>query len=332
MVSTPSHWQSRGILAILLLPVAALFLVIAMLRRGAWRSGLRNPEKAGVPIIVVGNITAGGTGKTPLTLWLAYFLRERGKHPAIISRGYGADRTDPRPVPVDGNSADYGDEPCLLAQRVSCPVWVGVDRAATAMALSAAHPDVDVIISDDGLQHYRLARDFEIAVIDGVRGLGNGWPLPAGPLREPRSRLASMDAVVVNAPDETKVWPNAITMQLKGNVLRNLYNPLQTAEARRFSGRRVHAVAGIGNPQRFFRYLETLGITCEAHAFPDHHRYSANDLQFGDSDDIVMTEKDAVKCTAFATSSHWALVIDAEIDASFGEMILERLSKADRHG
>lgn len=330
--SAPRHWQTRGPLAVLLLPVAALFAAVAALRRGAWRSGVLRARHAGVPVIVVGNITAGGTGKTPLALWLAQFLRQQGRHPGIVSRGYGAARDDPRAVPVDGIAQDYGDEPCLLARRAGCPVWVGTDRAATALALRAAHPQTDVIISDDGLQHYRLARDFEIAVIDGARGLGNGWMLPAGPLREPASRLATVDAVVVNGDDAGGAFPQGIAMRLEGGTFRNLRDPQQAAEAAHFRGRNVHAVAGIGNPQRFFAHLRRLGVACTPHEFPDHHAYSAQDLQFAGADHIVMTEKDAVKCTPFATERHWALVVNATLDDRLGEMIVARLAKADRHG
>jgi len=331
-MSAPEHWQSRKLKSRLLLPLAVLFAAVAAARRGAWKSGLLRSRHPGLPVIVVGNITAVGTGKTPLVLWLARFLQDRGMHPAIVSRGYGAARTDPRPVPPDGSAADYGDEPCLMARRAACPVWVGADRAAAAIALRGAHPDVDVILSDDGLQHYRLARDFEIAVIDGARGLGNGWPLPAGPLREPPSRLAGVDAVVINGGDAGGDFPQALKMRLQGDRFRNLARPQQVVTAAHFRGVHVHAVAGIGNPQRFFGQLRGLGLECSEHSFPDHHPYRAADLAFGDNAPVVMTEKDAVKCTAFATNHHWALIVDAEVDARLGELVTARLSQAARHG
>lgn len=330
-MATPTHWQHRGAVALLLLPLAAAYAAVTALRRAAWRNGLLTAQPPGVPVIVVGNITAGGTGKTPLTLWLAQFLRQQGRHPGIISRGYGASATHARAVPADGKPQDYGDEPCLLAQRSGCPVWVGSDRVAAARALLAARPETDVLISDDGLQHYRLARDFEIAVIDGARGLGNGWPLPAGPLREPASRLAGVDAVVVNGKDDTRVWPSAFKMQLTGSRFRNLQSG-QTVDAAHFRGRRVHAVAGIGNPQRFFAQLGRIGVSCMPHAFADHHAYTAADLAFAGDDQVVMTEKDAVKCTAFANVRHWALVINAEPDPRLGDMILARLAENSTHG
>lgn len=330
--TSPEYWQTRGPLALLLLPVAVLFAAVSALRRLAYRYKLLRSEQIDVPVIIVGNITAGGTGKTPLVLWLAQFLTAQGKHPGIISRGYGSARSDSRAVSANGNAADYGDEPCLLAQRAAFPVWVGADRAATAQALRAAHPDVDVIISDDGLQHYRLARDVEIAVIDGARGLGNGWPLPAGPLREPASRLTTVDAVVVNGGDATGAFPHSVAMQLQGDRFRNLRDPQQTVTAAHFRGRQVHAIAGIGNPSRFFAQLQRLGLECITHAFPDHHAYTAQDLQFARDDNIVMTEKDAVKCTAFATTRHWALVVNAVPDESLGDTIIARLAQARRHG
>ncbi len=331
--TTPAHhWQTRGPLAVLLLPVAALFTAIAALRRLAYRCKLLRSEQIDVPVIIVGNITAGGTGKTPLVLWLAQYLAVRGKRPGIISRGYGSARSDSRAVIANGIAADYGDEPCLLAQRAGCPVWVGTDRAATARALRAAHPEVDVIISDDGLQHYRLARDIEIAVIDGARGLGNGWPLPAGPLREPASRLTAVDAVVVNGGDSTGSFPYSIGMQLQGDTFRNLHDGQQPVTAAYFQGQQVYAIAGIGNPPRFFAQLQRLGLDCSTRAFPDHHVYTAQDLQFAGDHPVVMTEKDAVKCTAFATTRHWALVVNAVPDESLGATIIARLAQARRHG
>lgn len=326
-MASPSHWQHRGALALLLLPLAGLFAAVSALRRG-----LLHAQHPGVPVIVVGNITAGGTGKTPLTLWLAQFLRSHGRHPGIVSRGYGAARSDPRAVPLDGAPQDYGDEPCLLAQRAGCPVWVGADRVAAVRALCATHPETDVIISDDGLQHYRLARDFEIAVIDGERGLGNGWLLPAGPLREPASRLATVDAVVINGNDARRAWPLALPMQLIGGEFRNLRQPQEIVTAAYFSGRRVYAIAGIGNPRRFFAQLGRLGVSCMPREFPDHHAYTAEDLAFAGNDEIVMTEKDAVKCMPFATARHWAFIINAEPDPRLGDMILARLAETSRHG
>jgi tetraacyldisaccharide 4'-kinase len=331
-MSAPAHWQHRNLTALLLLPAAALFAAVTALRRCAWRSGLLRARHPGVPVIVVGNISAGGTGKTPLVLWLVQWLQAQGRCPGVISRGYGSRRSDPRAVPADGSPSVYGDEPCLLAQRAVCPVWVGTDRAAVAAALRAAHPEVDVLVSDDGLQHYRLARDFEIAVIDGMHGLGNGWPLPAGPLREPAARLASVDAVVLNGNAGQGVFAQALPMRLQGDRFRNLARPQLIVTAAHFEKQRVNAVAGIGNPQRFFDQLRALGVDCRPRPFPDHHPFTASDIDFGDGEPVVMTEKDAVKCAAFASENHWVLIVDAEVDARLGERIAARLAQAARHG
>lgn len=330
-MKTPRYWQTRGLPAILLLPLAALFALISATRRWCWRKGWTKAFHSGVPVIIVGNITAGGTGKTPLVLWIARLLQQQGRHPGIISRGYGAAARHPRPVPANGSAPDFGDEPCLLARRAGCPVWVGVDRAATAAALLRAHPGTDVLISDDGLQHYRLARDMEIAVIDGERGLGNGWLLPAGPLREPASRLDTVDAVVING-NGGFAHPRALPMRMTAGRFHNLLQPELSVQADHFSARPVHAIAGIGNPERFFAQLALMGIRFTPHAFPDHHPYSAADLAFAGEDIIVMTEKDAVKCRTFATARHWMLPIDAAPDSRLGELITARLAKTGRHG
>jgi tetraacyldisaccharide 4'-kinase len=322
------QWQAFTPLAVALYPFSVLFRMIVASRRALYRSALLPIDRLPVPVIVVGNITAGGTGKTPLVLWLASFLTRNGMRPGIVSRGYGASAREPRGVTAASEPARVGDEPLLLAQRSDCPVWVGADRLAAARALLAAHPDRDVIVSDDGLQHYRLVRDVEIAVIDGARGLGNGLLLPAGPLREPVSRLREVDAVVIHgAPRRINVKKNAVGMQLEGREFRNLLNPGHIVGPEYFQRRRTYAVAGIGHPPRFFAHLEALGIAFEARAFPDHHAYTAADLAFANADAVVMTEKDAVKCTSFAREIHWALRVDAVPDPKLGELVLSKLRK-----
>jgi tetraacyldisaccharide 4'-kinase len=277
---------------------------------------------------VVGNISVGGTGKTPLVLWLVEFLAARGIRPGIVSRGYGGDGNEPRAVLRGGDPRRYGDEPVLLAQRADCPVWVGVDRAAAARALLGAHPECAAIVSDDGLQHYRLHRDMEIAVIDGEQGLGNGLMLPAGPLREAASRLKSVDAAVVNGPmHEIYAAPNTFGMRIDGREFRNLLNPAHVVGPEHFQRMRVAAIAGIGNPSRFFAHLRTLGLDFEPHPFPDHHPFTEEELP-RDADAVLMTEKDAVKCVAFASEKHWALRVDAEPDAALGELVLEKLASS----
>ena len=326
MFSYPVAWTRWTWLTLLLWPLSWLFRLVVAIRRGLYNAGLLHSERLPVPVIVVGNISVGGTGKTPLVLWLAAKLRERGYHPGIISRGFGGTNQSPRAVQPGSDATECGDEPVLLARRGHCPVWIGRDRVATAQALLAAHPGCNIIISDDGLQHYRLARDAEIAVIDGARGLGNGLLLPAGPLREPPSRLDEVDAVVVRGP-ATPIAPPRYAMTLDPAGLRNVKDASRRVEAGHFQGLRVHAVAGIGNPKQFFDTLISMGVTHTPHAFADHHAFTASDLAFSDCDAVVMTEKDAVKCEAFAADIHWALQVDAHVDDALVHCVLERLKR-----
>lgn len=322
------HWQSVTPVSTLLYPLSLLYGAVAAACRGATA-----PVKLPVPVVVVGNLTVGGTGKTPLVLWLAEMLREHGRRPGIVSRGYGGSATGPARVEPGSDPLRCGDEPVLLAQRGGCPVWIGADRVAAGHALLAAHPDCDVIVSDDGLQHAALARDVEICVVDGARGFGNGWLLPAGPLREPLARLARVAAVVTTAGGGAQhpslaalpAGPARFAMALDGREFRNLLNPGQLAGAERFHGRRLHAVAGIGNPGRFFLHLQGMGLDFEAHSFPDHHPFTAADIEFAGADAVLMTEKDAVKCRPFADERHWVLPVDAEPDPGLGELVLSRL-------
>jgi tetraacyldisaccharide 4'-kinase len=325
MHSLERHWQRLTPLSAALYPLSILFRSVVALRCAAYSAGLMASRRIRVPVIVVGNITVGGTGKTPLVLWLARFLSERGMTPGIVSRGYGTKLQAPRPVTGKSDPATCGDEPVLLARRSLCPVWVGRDRVATCEALLGAHPQCDVLVSDDGLQHYALARDVEIAMLDATRGYGNGFMLPAGPLREPPSRLKTVDAVVVNGGGPGLESANAFRMRLEGREFHNLLNPGHVVAPAYFHSRRVRAIAGIGNPDRFFSQLQALGLRFEAQAFPDHHRYTQSDLAAAGVDDIVMTEKDAVKCGPFAAETHWALRVDAVPDAELGELVLRKL-------
>ncbi|MBI5658706.1 MAG: tetraacyldisaccharide 4'-kinase [Nitrosomonadales bacterium] len=321
------HWYRITPTHLLLLPASLVFRLAVALRRALYRCGILAAEKLPVPVIVVGNITVGGSGKTPLTLWLAQLLLDNGWHPGIISRGYGGTSTVAQAVPPSGDPGVAGDEAVLMAQRNLCPVWVGRDRPAVARALLRDHPDCDVLLSDDGLQHYRLRRDLEIAVVDGVRRFGNGLLLPAGPLREPPSRLARVDAVAVNGGTAAT---GEFGMQLQGARFHNLLNPDAGAQAADFQGLRLHAIAGIGHPERFFAHLKSLGLTVRAHPFPDHHRYAPNDIDFAGADAIFMTEKDAVKCAAFAGKKCWVLRVDARPDPALAQLILERISPDGR--
>jgi len=316
---------------VVLLPLSILFGLIAALRRVLYRARLLRAIRLPVPVIVVGNISVGGTGKTPLVLWLADFLRQQGYHPGIVSRGYGGGTEGAVVVDVRSDPAVVGDEPLLLARKSGCPVWVGRDRVAAGKALLRAHTECDVLVSDDGLQHYRLDRDMEIVVVDGERKFGNGLLLPAGPLREGVSRLRSVDAVVVNggSPKASMQLRNEFEMSLAGGVFYNLRQPELRAVAADFRGKKLHAVAGIGNPQRFFAHLRGLGLAFEAHAFPDHCVFRPQDLDYDDADALLMTEKDAVKCVGFADERYWALAVEAILPPAFGQTMLQKLRDID---
>jgi len=305
----------------LLAPLAVVYSALAAANRARVR-----PERLPVPVIVVGNITVGGAGKTPLTIWLAGQLGARGWRPGIVSRGHGGDNAAPRPVTAGSLPSEVGDEPVLLRRRSGVPVWVGYDRVAAGRALLAASPSVDVIICDDGLQHYRLARDVELAVFDG-RGAGNGWRLPAGPLREPLARLAGVAAVVCNGLPDDRIPPRLprFDMRLQPGAFYRLDDPRQVCAAGDLAGRRLHALAGIGDPERFFRTLEALGLGFARHPFPDHHAYSAADLAFAGDGVLLMTEKDAVKCAGLTAAEAWVLPVEAEVAPALIDLILEKL-------
>lgn len=320
------QWYCRSFWQLVLLPLSALFWLLSAVRRAAFRNGLIASVRLPVPVIVVGNITVGGSGKTPLVLWLAHFLRQQGYRPGIVSRGYGASGETARPVGPADDPASSGDEPVLLARKSACPVWIGRDRAAAGRALLAANPDCDVVLCDDGLQHYRLQRDLEIVVVDGQRRFGNGRLLPAGPLREGLWRLRQVDAVVVNGGAFLDGLAEQFHMYLNGTQLVNLHSG-EKRPAAQLKGVRLHALAGIGHPQRFFGYLQALGLEFAAHAFPDHHAFQPGDLDWPDADALLMTEKDAVKCAAFADERYWFLPVEAEMDPAFGPEILEILRK-----
>jgi tetraacyldisaccharide 4'-kinase len=317
------QWYRITPLHLLLIPLSLIFGLLSAIRRFLYRNHVLKSEKLPVPVIVVGNITVGGSGKTPLTLWLAQQLGSEGWHPGIVSRGYRGKASFPRVVSPSDSADSVGDEPLLMAQRNLCPVWVGGNRAAAAHALLQAHPECDVILSDDGLQHYRLRRDFEIAVVDGIRRFGNRLLLPAGPLREPPSRLEEVDAIVINNGETRN---GEYRMQLEGSVFHNLLNPETIVRPSDLHGLRLYAIAGIGHPQRFFEHLASLGLDIQAHPFPDHHCFTPADLAFTDADAILMTEKDAVKCASFATEKCWVLRVDAQIDPALTQHILERIA------
>ena len=313
------YWYRRGAIAWLLWPVSLLFGFLVFLRRVLYFIRLLNSKHPGIPVIVIGNITVGGSGKTPLVLWTAEFLKAKGWSPAIVSRGYGAKVESPRAATIASEAAEVGDEPILLSRRSGCPVWVGADRLAVIAALRAAHPEVNVVILDDGLQHYRLRRDLEIAVVD-ARGVGNGFLLPAGPLREPAWRLRSVDAVVANGLSRKEDF----AMVLAGDTLHRMTDSRDRRPLQAFAGQKVHAVAGIGDPKRFFLQLGAAGIKVQPHPFPDHHAFTPRDLEFGDGLPVLMTEKDAVKLRHAAQPEWWVLPVTARLDAAFGNWLLRK--------
>lgn len=315
------YWDSVNPVSAALLPLSWLFRMVSWLRYRAYRVGLLATKKLPVPVIVVGNITVGGTGKTPLVIWLARHLRDLGHKPGIISRGYGGKATDwPQPVVPESNPALVGDEPVMLASRTGCPLWVGPDRPATAQALLAA-ADCDILISDDGLQHYALHRDLEILVIDGARGLGNGFSLPAGPLRERPSRLTQVDLVIANGPSDL----TSNQMNLNPGQMINLASPSLQVGLDYFKDQSVHAMAGIGNPERFFNTLRAASLQAHVHPFPDHHCFSEAEITPDDALPVIMTEKDAVKCAPFAHRRHWYLEVSAQPDMGFIQQLDKRI-------
>lgn len=322
----PGPWSRQFWRA--LIPLSWLFRLVVLARRHAYRRGWLRSTRLPVPVIVVGNPTVGGAGKTPLTLTLVDWLRAEGFRPGVISRGHGGRARRPMPVLATSDPAMVGDEPVLLARRAGCPVWIGRARAEAGAALLARHPEVNVIVADDGLQHLALARDLEIAVVDGARGFGNGRMLPAGPLREPPDRLDTVDAVVVNGPMPALSTSTPVfAMRLAPAGFVNVVDPDRHADAESFRGMPARAIAGIGHPERFFGTLAALGIEVTPMAFGDHHAYRRGDLPAGT---VLMTEKDAVKCAAFARGDLWYLRVDGLVDAGLKELLINKLK--DGHG
>jgi tetraacyldisaccharide 4'-kinase len=322
-------WMRRGPLAWALLPLSWLFRILGALRRSLYEIGIFASLRLPVPVIVVGNIFVGGTGKTPVAIWLVEALRAQGYTPGVVSRGYGGDASSE--VKADSDPRRVGDEPVLIAQRAACPVMVGRKRAETARRLLAAHPAVDVIVCDDGLQHYALQRDIEILLFD-ERGMGNAWLMPAGPLREPPSRRC--DITLVNAAQSVPGMPSdAIYSSLIGTTAQRLSDPTQTLAlsslASADGAKRIAAAAGIGNPARFFAMLRRAGLHCAELPLSDHYDYADNPFANIDADVILITEKDAVKCRHLAAlksdSRLWVVPVSAQPEGILLERILEKL-------
>lgn len=327
-------WARRGLLAWLLWPLSLLFRALVAARCGLYRIGWLQTMRLPVPVIVVGNVFIGGTGKTPLTIWLVQALRQAGYVPGVISRGHGAQNDAPQSVTPDSAPHSVGDEPLLIALRAQCPVMVGRNRVSAARALLVAHPQVNIILSDDGLQHYALGRDIEIVLFD-ARGSGNGWMLPAGPLREPLSR--GSDFIVLNGKPAALTMPHdAIRMHVSGEVAERLADRSQRLTLHSLSksvqgnaARSIVAAAGIGNPARFFIMLHGAGLVFDAISLPDHYDFADNPFAAVSADIILITEKDAVKCSRIDALKNdlrlWVVPVTACIDGALAEKIVEKL-------
>jgi tetraacyldisaccharide 4'-kinase len=335
--SVTSAWQRRGLLAWLLSPLSLLYAGALALRRACYALGLVRVERVGVPVIVVGNLYVGGTGKTPLAIELVNALKRRGWRPAVVSRGYGTAARHARLVDPADAAADVGDEPLLIARATGVPVAVGRRRVQAARGVLSAHPDCDLVVADDGLQHWRLARDFEIALLDD-RGLGNGWLLPAGPLREPAARLARVDAIVLRDTDGSAAGgPPRFALRTRlADTVRRLGDPAHTlplAELGRRQAARaltITAAAGIAVPERFFALLRAAGLAIEPMPLPDHHDFRDNPFTALRTHLVLITEKDAVKCFGVEALRRdpriWVAPLVATVDEALVELIDARLA------
>jgi tetraacyldisaccharide 4'-kinase len=317
-------WYGKSSAYIPLLPLSWLYCAAAAVRRLAYRTGLLETTRLNSRVIVVGNISVGGTGKTPLVIALAERLQQAGFSVGILTRGYlGRASHWPQPVSASSDPLQLGDEAVLLARKTRTAVFAGPQRVTAGRALLQVSP-CDVLLCDDGLQHYALHHDVEIATLDVTRGNGNGFCLPAGPFREPVSRLQQVDAVVALGGGSV----HSYTMHLVPAAARQITNPANRRDLESFQGNPVHAVAGIGDPERFFAMLRRAGLTIQTHPFADHHPFCATDLDFGDDNPVLMTEKDAVKCEAFAKANWWAVPVDAQLDAAFYDWLFNVLARA----
>lgn len=318
-----AFWHRKNLFTYVLVPFSWLFQLLCKVRRWYY---LHRQQNFRVPIIIVGNISLGGTGKTPLVGWLANYLLSQGLRPGIVMRGYGGQGKSIEVNPLSDVKV-VGDEALLLARNCGCPVVVGRNRPEAVEILLNHFPQVDIVISDDGLQHYALARDLEIAVIDGRRRFGNGYCLPAGPLRESSRRLKEIDFVVTNGKACNNEWE--MTTKLSANAYQ-VAQPQQVCSLDDFSGKTVHAVAGIGHPERFFLMLQAKGIHVIKHSFEDHYFFKESDLCFSDNLPILMTEKDAVKCLSFAPLQAWFVPLEVNMPEAFSNLLLRRINSGQK--
>jgi tetraacyldisaccharide 4'-kinase len=336
-------WEKRTSVAILLYPFSIMYRGIVCLRRFLFKQHIKRSVCFAVPIIVVGNITVGGTGKTPFVIWLARFLTKRGLNVGIVSRGYGGSaKKHSILVRHDSSPVTVGDEAVMIVQQTHCPMAVGYDRPA-AVARLVKHAPCDVIISDDGLQHYALDRLVEIAVIDAHRLLGNGFLLPAGSLREPPARLASVDCVIFSQHVETGRSIQSLEAELKkryglphmplmlnfnrrSGIIYQIVQPAKILQVKLIQ-QPIHALAGIAYPERFFNALRQMQLEVIEHRYPDHHVFCQKDIDFGENDIVIMTEKDAVKCQAFADTRHWCLPLELTMSVSSIDLLIKMLKR-----
>lgn len=323
------QWLTITFWHILLIPLSWLFGAIVYVRRTLYQIGILKSVRLNVPVIVVGNISVGGTGKTPMVIWLANTLKQQGYQPGIISRGYGGRAKQVTEVFAHSNPQQVGDEPVLITKRTACPMFIGADRVSAGKALLAAHPNCNVMISDDGLQHYRLARDMEIALINSKDGFGNRLLLPAGPLREKIARLQTVDAIVDSANEPSlhfaKKLPQKFNLKLQGDIILPVNGVASGQHVEFFKHKKLVAIAGIGKPARFFNQLSSMGLHFESISFADHHQYSADDLLIFAGKTLLMTEKDAVKCHGFALNDAWFLPVTAKVTSPDGASLIALL-------
>ncbi len=323
-----AFWHRKKLLNFFLYPFSLVFQFICYLRYFCYTQLLKQ-ERFNVPVIIVGNISVGGTGKTPLVGFLAEFLKSQGYHPGIIMHGYASHlkKDEVKTVAATSHGSEVGDEALLMARKTSCPIVAGRQRTKAVSFLLSTFPEVDIILCDDGLQHYQLARDIEIAVIDGQRRFGNGMCLPAGPLRESPRRLKKVDFIVTNGTAHPGEWPMCVSL---GRQVTNVRSPSRRDELNNFIEQKIHAIAGIGHPMKFFNMCRKEGIQVIEHPFPDHHQFVSSDLQFNDNYPILMTEKDAVKCQSFAGPNCWAAHLDVSVEKEFLDNLLRRIQSGQK--
>lgn len=320
-------WYQGAYWLYLLWPLNLIYHAVTLLRKYLYQFRFFKSYRAQVPVVVVGNITLGGTGKSPLVAHLIDALKDMGFTPGVVSRGYGAtlSKQEVREVTLDSVVSEVGDEPLMLKRRVGCPIFVSPTRSLAVQALESI--GCDIVITDDGLQHYALARDIEICVFDGERKWGNGHLLPMGPMREPLSRIKATDFVVMNgaewkAPMQPKIA--SFSMALMVGKLRSLKDQ-KSKPLIEFKGKNVDAVAGIGNPVRFFNTLAEHGLLVNSHSYSDHHQYTQSDVSFEGDRPLLMTEKDAVKCQTFDLQEAWYLPVSAELNGDLAAQIVTAL-------